>query len=311
MKNTRKLTRPKKLGPGDYVGVVAPAGVVDSEILDKGLSSLKLMGLTPILGKHVLSRHRFCAGTDKERAKDLMTMIADKKIKAVFCARGGYGVNKVIPHLDLNTIRRNPKIIVGSSDITLLLLYLNQKGALVTFHGPMIAGSFGRHPMKKSKKQFYRLLIGDETGKKLTSPQARIFKSGIARGPITGGCLTLLCRSLKTPWEIQTRGKILLIEDVNEAPYRIDGMFWQLRQAGKFDGVKGIVLGEMINCQAPKGAGWSLDDVLRDVFADCSFPIVSNFPVGHGTEMWTVPFGVDATLDAGSKSIEFKDCGVD
>ena len=310
MKNKKKSVRPEKLAAGDRVGVVAPAGVVDSEVLEKGLDSLRRMGLAPVLGKHVLSRHRFCAGTDSDRAKDLMSMFADKKIKAIFCARGGYGVNRVIPLLDLNLIRRNPKIIVGASDITLLLIYLNQKSSLVTFHGPMVAGNFGRHAMSKSKKQFYRLLTGDAQGKMLTSPQARILKPGIAKGTVTGGGLTLLCRSLKTPWEIQTLGRILLIEDVNEAPYRVDGMLWQLKAAGKFDGIRGIVFGEMVNCQAPKRAGWSLDDTVRDIFAGTSFPIMINFPVGHGPEMWTIPFGVEAFMNTGLKSIEFKDCGV-
>lgn len=310
MKNEKKTIRPGKLELGDKVGVVAPAGAVDAEVLEKGLDCLKLMGLTPVLGRYVLSRHKFCAGTDVERAKDLMSMFADKKIKAIFCARGGYGVNRVIPLLNLDVIRKNPKIVVGASDITLLLIYLHQKSSLVAFHGPMVAGNFGRHPMRKSKKQFFRLLTGDTQGRKLTSPQARTLKSGVARGYVIGGCLTLLCRSLKTPWEVQTRGKILLIEDVNEAPYRIDGMLWQLKTAGKFDGIKGIVFGEMVNCQAPTRAGWALDDVVRDVFAGVSYPIMINFPVGHGTEMWTIPFGVEACLDTRSKSLEFKDCGV-
>ena len=142
--------------PGDNVGVVAPAGPVDLEILKKGLACLENMGFKPVLGKHVLSRYRFCAGTDQERAKDLMTMFADRKIKAIVCARGGYGVNRVIPHLDLKIIRRNPKILVGASDITLLLTYLNQKTSLVTFHGPMVAGNFGRHTMTRSKSRCAR-----------------------------------------------------------------------------------------------------------------------------------------------------------
>lgn len=310
MKNKKKSLLPQKLVPGDNVGVVAPAGPVDLEILKKGLACLENMGFKPILGKHVLARHRFCAGADHDRAKDLMVMFADRKIKAIVCARGGYGVNRVIPFLDLKIIRKNPKILVGASDITLLLTYLNQKASLVTFHGPMVAGNFGRHPMPRSKKQFRRLLTGDELGKKLTSPQARVLMPGKAKGQVIGGCLTLLCRSLRTPWEIQTRGKILLIEDVNEPPYRIDGMLWQLKTAGKFDGIKGIVFGEMVNCTVPKGANWSMDDVLKDCLAGFSFPVVTNFPVGHGKEMWTVPFGVEAFLDADLKTLEFKDCGV-
>lgn len=310
MENKIKSIRPKKLAPGDSVGVVAPSGVVDQEILKKGLACLEKMGFKPVLGRHVLSQHRYCAGTDRDRARDLMAMFSDRKIKAIICARGGYGVNRVIPYLDLKVIRQNPKILVGASDITLLLTYLNQKTSLVTYHGPMVAGNFGRHNMTRSKKQFHRLLTGDEQGKLLASPQARVLTPGKAKGQVIGGCLTLLCRSLRTPWEVRTRGKILLIEDVNEPPYRIDGMLWQLKASGKFDGIKGIVFGEMVNCSAPKGANWSIDDVLKDSLAGFSFPVVTNFPVGHGTEMWTIPFGVPATLDAESKTLEFKDCGV-
>lgn len=312
MKNQsgNQLVRPDRLKPGDRVGVAAPAGPVDPEQLARGLACVRRMGWEPVLGRHVLSRDRFLAGADADRAGDLMAMFEDKGIKGIFCARGGYGAIRVLPRLDPKTIRKNPKVFVGASDITLLLNYLVQKCSLVAFHGPMVAGNFGRHPMKRSRKQFRLLLGGEGEGKKLVSPQARVLKRGTARGVVAGGCLTLLCRSLGTPWEIQTRDKILLIEDVNEAPYRIDGMLWQLKQAGKFEGVKGVVFGEMVDCQAPKKASWSLDDAIRDVFDEYSFPILANFPAGHGREMWTLPFGVEATMSAGSKSLAFADCGV-
>ncbi|MCH8156295.1 MAG: LD-carboxypeptidase [Nitrospinae bacterium] len=304
------MKRPDRLKQGDTVAVAAPAGVVDPDVLEKGLNSLKRMGLRPVVADHVCSRDRYMAGTDEQRAGDLRALFEDPEIKAIFCARGGYGANRILPHLDPAIIRKNPKIFVGSSDITLLLLFLVQQCSLVAFHGPMVAGNFGRYPMSKSKRQFKEILSGDRKGKRLTAKSARIFRPGTAEGKVTGGCLTLLCRSLGTPWEIKTRNRILLIEDVNEPLYRIDGMLWQLKQAGKFKGIRGIVFGEMVNCLPSDHAGGSFKDILRDVFADSSFPILTDFPSGHGREMFTLPLGLAARLDAGTKTLDFENCGV-
>ena len=312
MRESKKFIKPERLKKGDVVGVVAPAGPVDPDLLKKGLKVLKSMKLEPLLGNHVLSRWGYMAGKDEDRAADLMSMFENKNVKAIFCARGGYGVNRLLPWLKPNIIRKNPKIFVGASDITLLLLYLYQKCSLVGFHGPMVGGNFGQYAMKKSKKQFYDLLTGQTEGKTMVSPQARILNLGVARGEITGGCLTLLCRSLKTPFEVQTRNKILLIEDVNEAPYRIDGMLWQLKAAGKFKNLKGIILGEMVNCH-PQNSGNGLrgqGQMYQEIFDGLPIPIVTNFPIGHGKEMWTLPFGVEATLDVEAKSLQLKHCGV-
>lgn len=305
------MKRPKRLKQGDRVGVVAPAGPVDPKSLNKGLRTLERMGFFPVVAEHVLARDRYLAGTDEQRTQDLNNFFGDPDIKGIFCARGGYGVNRVLPGLDISLIRRNPKVFVGSSDITLLLLFLLQQCSLVAFHGPMVAGNFGRHPMSKSKRQFSEILLGNKTGKRLTAKGARVFRPGIAEGTVTGGCLTLLCRSLGTPWEVKTRNRILLIEEVNEPLYKIDGMLWHLKQAGKFKGIRGVVFGEMVNCKPSAGkAGGSLKEILRDVFADNSFPILTNFPSGHGREMFTLPMGVGARVDTETKSLEFENCGV-
>jgi len=309
MSESKKLTRPRKLEKGDAVGVVAPAGPVDPELLEKGLKVLRSMKLEPILGKHVFSRRGYLAGKDEDRADDLMSMFENKDVKAILCARGGYGVNRLLPLLKPNVIRKNPKILVGASDITLLLLYLTRKCSMVAFHGPMVEGNFGQYDMKKTKKQFHDLLTGQPGGKTLVSPKAGVLRPGVGKGEITGGCLTLLCRSLGTPYEVQTRNKILLIEDVNEAPYRIDGMLWQLKAAGKFRDVKGIVLGEMVNCHPKKSGNGVTGQYYQEMFDGLSIPIVTNFPIGHGREMWTLPFGVPATLNAEAKTIQLQHCG--
>ena len=305
-----RLIRPKKLKQGDMVGVVAPAGPVDPVHLEAGLGVIRGMGFQPVLGRFVNDRKHFLAGEDEDRADDLMVMFQNPDIKAIFCARGGYGVNRVLPLLDSKIIRKNPKVVVGSSDITLLLIYLLQKCGLVAFHGPMVSGSFGCKPMKISKTQFRKVLTGAKEGGHLKAPQAEVLQEGTARGKLVGGCLTLLCRSLKTPYEIQTRDGILLIEDVNEPAYRIDGMLWQLKTAGKFRGVRGIIFGEMINCRFEDGQKGRLEDLFRDIVTNRAIPVLTHCPVGHGNEMWTLPLGVEATLDTDSKSLRLKNNGV-
>lgn len=305
-----RLIRPKKLNQGDTVGVVAPAGPVDPKHLEAGLAVIRGMGFDPVLGDHVHSRKHFLAGEDEDRAADLMAMFENPEIKAIVCARGGYGVNRILPLLDSKVIRRNPKIVVGSSDLTLLLIYLVQKCGLVAFHGPMVSGSFGCKPMKVSKTQFRKMLTGVKEGGMLSVPHGRVLQEGSGRGKLVGGCLTLLCRSLKTPYEIQTHGGILLVEDVSEPAYRIDGMLWQLKTAGKFKGIKGLIIGEMIQCKFADGRKGKLDDLFREIIPNRNIPVLSHCPVGHGNEMWTLPIGIEATLDTETQSLKLKNNGV-
>ncbi len=182
-KKLRLLIQPQKLNFGDKVGVVAPAGPVNKEQLEKGLEVICEMGFEPVLGNFIHERSRFLAGTDTQRAKDIMDMVRNQKIKAIFCARGGYGANRILEHLDAKAIRKNAKIFVGSSDITVLLHYLYLKVGLLVFHGPMIAGSFGRAPMKSSREQFKNILMGKPN--LLYCRKAKIFSKGSATGKIS------------------------------------------------------------------------------------------------------------------------------
>ncbi len=305
-----KLLRPQRLFPGDRIGVIAPAGPVQQEPLEKGLRFLKRMGFQTVPGRTLGSKYRYLSSPDETRAEEIMEMFSNKDIKAIFCARGGYGIGRILPMLSKKVIRANPKIFIGASDITIMLNFLHQNCGLVSFHGPMVAGNFGRHQMTRTKSQCIQLLSGNEAGRHFKFSGSRVLKEGTAKGTIVGGCLTLLCRSLGTPWEIDTRDRIVLIEDVNEAPYRIDGMLCQLQQAGKFRHVKGIVFGEMINCHPGPRQNWTLDDAIGDFFRDDTFPILINCPIGHGKEMWTIPVGVSGTLSTNPKSLEFEHCGV-
>ena len=307
-KKIKPLIRPPKLNLGDKVGIVAPAGPVDKTQLQKGLDVISEMGFQPVLGRYVYNRSRFFAGTDFQRAKDIMDMFRNPEIKAIFCARGGYGTNRILECLDAKEIRANAKIFVGSSDITLLLHYLYLHSGLVGFHGPLIAGSFGRTPMKQSQEQFRNILMGKPTS--LFYRKAKVFSKGTAMGKITGGCLTLLCRSLGTPYDIQTSNRILFIEDVNEPLYKLDGMLWQLKAAGKFKGVRGIILGEMVDCNSQRPGDGKLENILSDLFPKAEIPILTNCPIGHGNEVWTLPLETQAVLDTSIKTLELKNYGV-
>jgi muramoyltetrapeptide carboxypeptidase len=174
----------------------------------------------------------------------------------------------------------------------------------------MVVGSFGRAPMPQSRKQFKNILMGEASAKSLHCRNAKVFSKGIATGKITGGCLTLLCRSLGTPYEIQTRNRILFIEDVSEPLYKLDGMLWQLKAAGKFKGVRGIIFGEMVNCNPQKSGDGKLEDILGGLFPKPDIPILTHCPIGHSKEIWTLPFETQTTLDASTKSLELKNCGV-
>ena len=307
-KKLKPLIRPPKLNLEDKVGVVTPAGPVDKKQLQKGLDVISGMGFQPVLGKYVYNQSRFFAGTDLQRAKDVMDMVRNPEIKAIFCARGGYGTNRILEHLDAKAIRTHAKIFVGSSDITLLLHYLYLYCGLVGFHGPMVAGSFGRAPMKQSREQFKNILMGKPSS--LFCRKAKVFSKGSATGKITGGCLTLLCRSLGTPYDIKTYNRILFIEDVSEPLYKLDGMLWQLKAAGKFKGVRGIVFGEMVNCNPQKPGDGKLENILSDLFPKPDIPILTHCPIGHSNEIWTLPFETQATLNTSIKTLELKNCGV-
>ncbi|MFQ5482342.1 MAG: LD-carboxypeptidase [Nitrospinaceae bacterium] len=303
MGSKKKWIVPPAMQPGDRVGIAAPAGPVDAEALERGLKVLRRMGFEPVPGRHVLARSRFLAGEDAARAEDLMTLFRDPGIRGIICARGGYGINRVLPLLDPDVIRRHPKVVVGSSDITLLLGYLNQRCGLVAFHGPMAAGSFGCRSMPQSRRQFRQILTGAPDGGLLRAPRARPLVAGRAEGRLAGGNLTLMCRSLGTPYEIDTRDSILLIEDVNEPPYRIDGMLWQMRQAGKFDAIRGAVIGEMVKCLPPRQRWDRWTDVFMDHLGDLGAPLLGNCPIGHGDEIWTLPLGRRAVLDADRRTL--------
>ncbi|HVM96721.1 MAG TPA: LD-carboxypeptidase [Candidatus Acidoferrales bacterium] len=287
------LTKPSPLRSGDLIGVISPAAAVDETQLNNGIRVLEGAGFRVRLGAASKKRTGYLAGSDRERLTDLYAMLRDPEVKAIIAARGGYGSGRLLPSLDLDAVRANPKIIVGHSDISFLLNHFLQQCELVTFHGPMITNL----PVQPDgATTLLKMLGGEPFGWYEVAPE--IIQPGMAEGPLAGGCLSVVVAALGTPYAVPTRGRLLFLEDVNEKPFRIDRMLTQMRQAGALDAVAGVVFGEMTGCTAGEGERVSVRDVINEAFANVTYPVVFGFPSGHGAGTFTLPFGVRARLAA-------------
>jgi len=292
--------RPGRLRPGDRVAVVAPAGPVSDGLLDGGLAVLRSWGLDVVTGEHVRGRHRtlrYLAGDDEHRAEDLRRAWCDPSVSAVFCARGGYGCLRTLQHLDLDLAAmaaQPPKIFVGSSDVTALHSVLGPRCGLVTLFGPMIGtAAFVDHP--GNREHLRRTLFEPESTTVLSGPAVEPLVGGTARGVTAGGNLSLLVSGLGVPGTpAPPRGAIALVEDVDEAPYRVDHFLTHLLRAGWFDEVAGIALGSWHSCGPPG----EVRDVVLDRLGPLGVPVVWELGFGHGDHQLTVPLGVPAELDA-------------
>ena len=292
--------RPPALQPGETVAIIGPAGPIPPDALEAGCATLLEMGYRPFYLPSILDRDLYFAGSVERRLNELHEMFRRKEVRAVLCARGGYGCNYLLPHLDLELIRRNPKIFVGSSDVTTLLTYLCDAADMVTFHGPMVAGDFARPDGIDKSAWSAALTSSEKCQRTFPADEVQPLTEGTGEGVLYGGCLSLLCASLGTPYEIQTRDTILFMEDLNEPPYRIDRMLMQLRLAGKLDEVKAIVFGEMRRCNQPGGEDYTLQQVVMRVLGDLRIPIAFGLKSGHvSSRNFTLPFGVRANLTVG------------
>lgn len=286
--------RPQALRTGDTIGIVAPASGFRRDEFEAGCNELRRLGYKPFYLPSIFERDGYFAGTTQRRLDELHEMFARSEVKAVLCARGGYGCNYLLPHLDLELVRTNPKIFAGCSDITTLLTYLCDAAGLVTFHAPMVAGDFARSG-GFDESSWLAAVSGRDMS--FSAPEVTSLARGTGEGVLYGGCLSLLCASLGTPYEIRTQGTILFLEDRAERPYRIDRMLMQLKLAGKFDGVRGIVFGEMIDCDEPGAPSLMLQDVILRILGDLAIPIAFGLKSGHVTSgALTLPIGVRAKL---------------
>ena len=288
----------KKLCFGDTIGVIAPASPEKPEAIEGGIEFLKKQGFNVKRGNCILDKLGFLAGNDKDRAQDLMDMFLDKSVKMILCIRGGYGTMRTLPYIDFNIIRNNPKIFVGYSDITTYLNSFYQKCGLITFHGPMLTSNLNDDSTLKS---FMSALMKGDAPYILSNPEnisTRNNSNAIVEGNLAGGNLSLICATLGTPYEIDTKDKILFIEDVGEEPYSIDRMFTQLLLANKLQVCKGIILGQFTKCTLPHyERSLTLEQVIEDRILSLNIPTVSNFMSGHDYPKLTMPIGAKVSLD--------------
>ncbi len=291
--------KPPPLREGDQVGLVAPSSPFDRDALEAGVRFLEAEGFRVGWRSDFLERRQgFLAGSDRERADELEAMFADPEIRAVFAVRGGYGSQRILDKLDASLLRRHPKIFLGYSDATCLLTFLLQEAGMVCFHGPVVSEMGALSDV--TRDGLFRLLTRSEPLGALPAGDLRWIRRGYARGPIVGGNLSLLCSTLGTPWEVETSGRILVLEDRGERPYRVDRMLVQLRQAGKFSSVAGLLLGEFHGVQAGERARRekeAMDEVIEENTQDLDVPVVCGVPVGHGRHNVPLPFGVPAEID--------------
>lgn len=290
--------KPKSLNYGDMIGIIAPASPVNEEKIEKAIDILCSLGYQVKLGRSTKKEYGYLAGHDQERAKDLEQMFLDPEVKAIFCLRGGYGSTRLLDKIDYGKIRCHPKIFVGYSDITSLHIAIHQFAGLVTFHGPMAAELADRNE-DESWHTLQAMCSGDRRpsyqGNKRFTP---IFP-GTAKGVLTGGNLSLLSSTLGTPFEIETRDRILFIEEVDEKVYEIDRMLTHLRLAGKLDQVKGIILTDFrLPDSRTNKPELSLQEVIHDLLAPLKIPSFYGLNAGHCRPNFTLPIGARVGMDA-------------
>jgi muramoyltetrapeptide carboxypeptidase len=295
--------KPPALQSGDTIGIVAPASNVKRELVDAGCDALRRLGYKPFYFDSIFEKTLYFAGSTERRARELDEMFARDDVHAIVCARGGYGANYLLDSLDLEKIKAHPKIFVGYSDVTSLLTHISDSVGLVTFHGPMVTKDFA-HSDGVDLVSWQAALTGATGWPVNFGPEsgAKPLVAGVAEGTLYGGCLSMLVASLGTPYEIHTGGTILFIEDVSAKPYQIDRMLMQMKLACKFEGVHGIVFGEMLDCSQIKDQGYSLEEVVLRVVGDLGVPVAYGLRSGHVSRgNITLPFGVRASLNVGAR----------
>ena len=294
----------KKLKFGDTLGFIAPSGAVRTEgAIERAVQETERMGFKVKLGESAGQKYGYLSGTDELRARDINAMFADDEVDAIVCLRGGYGAMRLLDKIDYDLIARHPKIFVGFSDITALHIALLNRCGLATFHGPMAAANWAGKPLDDfSRDSMYRSLMNAVPAGELSNPPEyprQMVNPGQAEGLLVGGNLMLIASSLGTPWEIDTKGRIIFIEEVGERTYCVDRMLTQLRLAGKFDECAGVVFGDFADCPVEYPEfGLTLEEIIRDVVAPCGKPIFTGLRCGHCTPKLTLPFGVKCRMDA-------------
>ena len=294
---------PTPLAPGARVALVAPAGPLrDAADLDRATENARSLGWEPVPGRNALARQGYFAGDDALRAADLNHALADPGIDGIWCIRGGYGAMRILDRIDYDALVRRPRAIIGYSDITALHAAIGGSAGLITFHGPTARAeltAFSRQALERAVRQ-QTPFCGD-------APGARTVVPGTATGRLAGGNLALLASLAGTPYAPDLDGAILVLEDIDEAVYRLDRMLVQLRLSGALRGVRGIIFGAFTNCpEASDDGSRTLDDLIGELAAELRVPCIADAPFGHIADQWTIPLGAMAELDADGRSLRVR-----
>jgi muramoyltetrapeptide carboxypeptidase len=310
----------RPLRDGGTIGVAALASPYEnrSEVL-RGVEWWESKGYRVRLGEHVFARDDYVAGDARDRAADLMAMFLDDEVDVVQALQGGYGSMETIPHLDFEAIAAHPKPFVGYSDITALHVALRQRAGLVTFYGYGLVGMGAKNSTDFTRDRLLQVLRGEGAGevpRDPDDPYVRSLGGGTVTAPLVGGCLWLLLQTMGTPWEVDLDGAIFFFEDYDAPPWYVDGMLTQLRQAGKLDGVSGVVVGDMERCDWREDKPeWprtrSIEDVLERHVEPLGVPAIYKLPLGHGKHQAALPLGVEATLDGDARTLTLRESGLE
>jgi muramoyltetrapeptide carboxypeptidase len=310
------IIKPPRLRKGDLIGLVTPASTPSTEEkIQKGAQYFEHLGYRVKLGKYIRSEHGYLAGTDEHRAADFNEMVRDKNVKAIFAIRGGYGTPRILQMIDYRMLKANPKIIVGHSDITGLQLAVFRKTGLVAFSGPMTGVEMWNGIDPYTEENLWRLLTSTKKIGVLENPKdepLKILKNGNARGQLLGGNFSLLACLMGTPFQPRLRGSILFLEDVEEAPHRVDRMLAQLLNAGVLPALAALVFGKFTDCNPsdPNKPYLTIDQVQEEYAEKIKCPVLANFQYGHIARKLTLPIGLHAALNTKQNRIEIKESAV-
>lgn len=299
------MIRPRPLKKGDKIGLIGASSPAKKERIEYSIKAMEDLGLKVVLGDSCRAYHGFLSGSDELRANDINKMFRDKSIKGIFAIRGGYGASRILDMLDYEMIHRNPKIFAGYSDVTALHNVFNEKCKLITFHTPMASTEFYKGVDDYTMNYFKKNIFSDKPLGILKNPEGQEIKTlvrGRAVGKLVGGNLSLVASSMGTPYELDTKGKILFLEDIDEVPYKIDRMLLQLKQCGKFRDAAGIILGAWTGCEAKEGDNsLSLMEVFEELIEPENKPTIYNVACGHCLPTLSLPLGARVKIN-GEKS---------
>lgn len=299
-KRKPKKVKPNRLKEGDTVAFISPGSFLDDEGLEKATQNVEGLGCKVLLSKNIRAHRGFLAGTDQQRLDDLHWAFSDKQVDAVWCARGGYGCSRLLPHIDYGLIKKNPKILIGYSDVTALLNAISQETGLVTFHGPVAASDFTDFTKMHLQEVFFagkenHIIAQPAISEELTDSLSLYPKK--VKGSLAGGNLSLLAAMAGTSYAVDFHNKIAFIEDIGEKPYRIDRMLTQLRQACNLEKACAVALGDFTDCDADAPESLTLKETLIDRLDFKNVPVGYRFPFGHTSDQGTLPIGSEVELD--------------